>query len=135
MNYRTTNPQGELVWFHQFTSDDVGTTKDWDADCGPFLVTIKDRKAVIVGTKEGKLYALDRALGTLIWKSVLTNPNPTGSVLGGLTVLHAQMVRLYTVLLSIVQLACQIQVAVLLLLHQLLLPSECVMEVSNGGKT
>ena len=71
LNYRTTNPQGELVWFHQFTSDDVGTTKDWDADCGPFLVTIKDRKAVIVGTKEGKLYALDRALGTLIGRAYL----------------------------------------------------------------
>ena len=84
LNYRTTNPEGELVWFHQFTSDDVGSTKDWDADSGPFLVTIKDRKAVIVGTKEGKLYALDRALGTVIWQSVLTNPNPTGSVFGGL---------------------------------------------------
>ena len=84
LNYRTTNPQGELVWFYQFTSDDVGVTKDWDASCGPFLVTVNDRNAVIVGTKEGNLYALDRALGTLIWKSVLTNPNPTGSVFGGL---------------------------------------------------
>ncbi len=48
------------------------------------FVTIKDRKAVLVGTKEGKLYALDRALGTLIWQTVLTSPNPTESIFGGL---------------------------------------------------
>jgi polyvinyl alcohol dehydrogenase (cytochrome) len=101
LNYRTTNPEGELVWHYQFTSDDAGkwppgdcfysdsTVKDWDASCGPFLLEVEHgkrhalRKIVIIGTKEGNLYALDRKKGTLIWKTVVTNPPPTGSLNSG----------------------------------------------------
>lgn len=86
---------GKLVWYHQFTSGDIGIyppgdcsysgfpIKDWDADGGPILLSIKDcddaKSIAIVGDKKGSLYALDRLTGTLLWTTVLTNPNPTGS--------------------------------------------------------
>ena len=90
MNYRT----GTLVWFHSFNQTDIDITppnvhtRNWDVSGGPHLLTVchKGRKvdAVIVGTKEGKLYAFRRSDGKLLWEIVVTNPNPAGSAAGGL---------------------------------------------------
>lgn len=100
LNYRTTNPNGELVWHYQYTNDDVAVcvgcpdtcvcnvTKDWDADGGPILLVIANSKGcekdiVVVGTKQGNVYAHKRSNGKLLWTAVLTNPNPQPSYEGG----------------------------------------------------
>jgi polyvinyl alcohol dehydrogenase (cytochrome) len=98
LNYRTSNPNGQLVWYHQYTNDDLAVatgspptyniTKDWDADGGPILLSIKNKKGcekdiVVVGTKQGNVYAHKRNNGKLIWTAVLTNPNPQPSWEGG----------------------------------------------------
>jgi len=96
-NYRTKNPNGKVKWFTQFVNDDIfgcslvdcpsGQNKDWDASGGPYLLTIGScnckRDIVVIGTKEGKLFALDRKDGSIIWTTVLTNPSPQGSPLNG----------------------------------------------------
>jgi outer membrane protein assembly factor BamB len=101
LNYRTSNPQGELVWHYQYTNDDINNiaespydnfVKDWDAAGGPMLLTIRTKnregdakkgEIVAVGTKEGLFYAHDRLTGKLIWKRLLTGSTPSGSGLGG----------------------------------------------------
>lgn len=115
LNYRTTNPNGEYVWHHQFTSDDVGNNnfctsgspsgctaysgaqsfyKDWDLPGGPFLLCVKNcdgttRNVVVIGSKQGNIYGLDRDTHALLWTTVLTNPNPTGSSEGGVNSMGA----------------------------------------------
>ena len=90
---------GNLVWYHQFTNNDVGAyptndcyysrgpIKDWDADGGPIILSLNtpcgNQPIVVVGDKKGNLYALERLTGTLLWTTVLTNPNPSGSFHGG----------------------------------------------------
>lgn len=109
LNYRTTNPNGQYVWNYQFTNNDVGSNnfctsgspsgctgypgssgpvKNWDVDGGPFLLCSKDcnginHNVVVVASKEGKIYSLDRDTHQLLWTTVLTIPNPTGSIVGG----------------------------------------------------
>lgn len=93
LDYKT----GKLIWYHQYTSDDntipANLLKDWDIDGGPILLNIpkckhngksKYKKIVVIGSKEGNLYAHKRKNGKLLWKTVLTNPNPVPSGVGGI---------------------------------------------------
>ena len=42
------------------------------------------QKNCCIGSKEGNLYAHKRKKGKLIWKTVLTNPSPVPSGVGGI---------------------------------------------------
>jgi polyvinyl alcohol dehydrogenase (cytochrome) len=90
LNYRT----GTLVWYHSFNQTDIDITppnvhtRNWDVSGGPHLLSVCHKgckvRAVIVGSKEGKLYAFRRSNGQQLWEIVVTNPNPAGSAAGGL---------------------------------------------------
>lgn len=86
LNYLT----GEFVWSRQFTVDDIETVpplKNWDVSGGPHLDRLYIdghwRDVVIVGSKEGKLYVLDRdsdtTEGVLYREHVIHPPAPAGS--------------------------------------------------------
>lgn len=105
LNYRTTNPSGELVWFNQFTNNDVDIPLgppalgspftvsmhqyDWDVSGGPYLLRVcinrETKDIAVIGDKSGKIYAVDRNNGQLVWKNILTAPPPTGYLATGPT--------------------------------------------------
>ena len=61
LNYRT----GEREWHFQHTHHDIW---DWDTPAAPILADLPDgRKAVFQVTKQGYVYAFDRATGEPIW--------------------------------------------------------------------
>ncbi|MDD9940183.1 MAG: PQQ-binding-like beta-propeller repeat protein [Myxococcales bacterium] len=77
---------GDLVWSHQFTAQDVFTTTQFteagpDADVGSTanLFSVDGKDLVGIGVKNGIYYALDRDTGDVQWMASLT----AGSVLGG----------------------------------------------------
>jgi len=61
---------GALRSYHQFTPHDY---HDWDVAASPILLTSKARKQmVVVGSKDGYLYSLDRDLTSVAFKIPLT---------------------------------------------------------------
>lgn len=90
---------GAIDWHLQFTDDDIAgipnpcsptgvSGKNWDVLMSPILLTHKVSSShcidiVVVGQKSGMLHAVNRADGTCLWNTVLTNPNPDGSGFGG----------------------------------------------------
>jgi polyvinyl alcohol dehydrogenase (cytochrome) len=96
LNYRTKNPNGELVWKHQFTPNGVFSKEfpfglDFDVGQVPNLFTIKqghdksERDVVGVSDKSAHYYVLDRDTGELIWSQALIPAGQTPGIAGSPT--------------------------------------------------
>jgi len=78
---------GKVRWTMQATKDDVfsaGYPEGFDFDFGasPNLFTVKGRKLVGNGDKEGSYWVLDARTGRVVWKRKLTPAGHFGGVIG-----------------------------------------------------
>ena len=83
LNYKTTNPEGELVWFVQFSPQGPGTSRQFEdvSDC--HLMKICGKHLLLVGEKNGTYHALKPKNGERVWDIILTEHTPFGSFYGG----------------------------------------------------
>ena len=76
LNYRTNNPNGELVWSYQFTANDVYSFdhqngRNVDVLATPHVFNVANKELVGVASKAGSFAAFDRATGQLEWERKL----------------------------------------------------------------
>ena len=79
---------GEIRWSFAAPPNDAQTspTADVGISASPGLVTVEingqSRDLVVEGQKNGKLWALDRETGDLVWQSTISPPGPLGGMEG-----------------------------------------------------
>jgi alcohol dehydrogenase (cytochrome c) len=60
---------GRVKWFYQVTPHDE---HDWDLGAAPMLIRVAGRAVVVAASKDGFLYAIDRARHALMYRAALT---------------------------------------------------------------
>ncbi|HWC77315.1 MAG TPA: PQQ-binding-like beta-propeller repeat protein [Blastocatellia bacterium] len=69
---------GTLAWtFKKLVRDN----RNLDFGASPVLLDINGRAALVIGSKDGHCYALDRTTGSLLWDSPVTDPNTVGGII------------------------------------------------------
>jgi outer membrane protein assembly factor BamB len=70
---------GALAW--SFRKLPLGDKQNLDFGASPLLIDINGTPALVLGSKDGHCYALNRATGQLLWDTLVTDPSSVGGII------------------------------------------------------